>query len=126
MEARTDAAASDRDVLVAKLVAGARLSTPERSALGAFVTRREVANAIALHLQKDRRFPRDLARQGGGQIVVVATGVRLVGHRLSAWRFQFFPTAAPAIERYIDSELGPSCGGVPLRGTGHASTVTAG
>jgi hypothetical protein len=104
-----------RDVLVTKLVVGAPVSPYERRMIGAFVTRAEVARAIARELERHGRFPREPEGHGGLQLIAEGERVRVASRRISGGGPERVCLPAEAIERYIDGELGPSCGGVPIK-----------
>jgi hypothetical protein len=105
----------ERDVLVTKLVVGVAVSPHERRMIGSFVTRAEVARAIARELERHGRFPWEREGHGGLQLVLEGERVRLVSGRFSGGGPDRVCLRAEAIERYIDGELGPCCGGVPIR-----------
>jgi hypothetical protein len=107
----------DRDGLVTKLVVGAVVSPHERRALGGYVTRAEVARAIAREVQRHGRFPLEPEGHGGLQLVTEGERVRVASRRMSDRGPERVSLPAEAIERYIDDELGPSCGGVPMKAT---------
>jgi len=101
-----------RDEIVTRLVLNLHVSPEERRTLGPFVSRAEVARVIEQELRGRQRFP---AHDGRVQIVVSLTGTRLVTRRVASETFEPFARVRDAIERYIDLEIGPSCGGVRVR-----------
>jgi hypothetical protein len=106
----------DRKGLVRKLVSGVHLSIEERQALGSFIRREEIAAAISHELERWGRFPLDTG--GGWQLVLVPTGAQLARRRNAIEGSPLFAEPADAIDRYIDCELGPTCGGLPVRSGG--------
>jgi hypothetical protein len=105
----------DREEVVMKLVAGAALTSEERAALGAFVTREEVGAAIALLLQRYGCFPFDGECPSGLTLVVNHSGVQVTLRRRSTADSGHTTTVETAIGRYIDEEFGPSCQGIQIR-----------
>lgn len=105
---------ANRDAIVTRLVLNLPISAEERRTLGAFVRRSEVVRAIERELEHQGRFPAD--GEGRMQIVVrAANEVLLVQHRLTEQPIERFASADEAVGRYIDLEIGPSCGGVRVR-----------
>ncbi len=102
-----------RDDIVTRLVLNLRVTPEDRRALGPSVTRAEVARVIENQLRRHRRFPAE--PDGRVTIVVALTGTRLVTRRFSSEHVETFPGVRDAIERYLDLEIGPSCGGVRVR-----------
>jgi hypothetical protein len=102
-----------RDEIVARLVRNVPVSAEERASLGGFVTRSEIAEAIERELESNPRFP--TSAPCTRQIEVTHPGARLVVQRFSKRHFERFETARQAVDRYVDLEFGPSCGGVPIR-----------
>jgi hypothetical protein len=105
----------DRSELVQRLVLGQSVSPTERWALGPFVTRSEIAAAIAGELRRHGRFPVDAQGRGGLQLAIAPSGVLLRTRRCSRAKSEIFASMTNAVERYIESEIGPSCGGLRIR-----------
>lgn len=104
----------NREAIVSRLVLNLPISAEDRRTLGAFVRRSEVVRAIERELEHQGRFPAD--GEGRMQIVVrSANQVLLIHHRLTEQPIERFATPDEAIGRYIDLEIGPSCGGVRVR-----------
>jgi hypothetical protein len=102
-----------RDEIIALLVAHQPISMDERRSLGGFVTGEEIARAIEGALRRGPRFP-DGNREGS-RIVVSLTGATLEIRRRNAPSSEHFESVRAAINRYIEVEIGPSCGGVRVR-----------
>jgi hypothetical protein len=105
-----------REEVLTKLLSGSDVSTEERRLLGAFVTHGEIAWVIALLLERHGRFPLDAEKSGvGTRLLLEANGVRVITRRISVAHPGSVVPRGQAVDRYIDEELGPSCGGVPIR-----------
>ncbi len=104
---------SARDETITLLVTSKSVSAEARRKLGPFVTRDEVARAIERELRRTSRFPND--RHEGTRIVVSSTGAKLVARRRNGPTTESFPSLRQAVQRYIEVEIGPSCGGLPIR-----------
>jgi hypothetical protein len=105
-----------REEIVTRLVRNVPVSEHERALLGGFVTRDEIVQAIERELEHGPRFP---ARGPfTRQIELTRPGARLVVQRFSKRRFERFDTARQAVDRFVDLEFGPSCGGVAIVRTG--------
>jgi len=102
-----------RDEIVARLVLNLHLTPEDRRAVGPSVSRDEVATVIGNQLRRHRRFPAE--PDGRATIVVTLTATRLVTRRFTSEHVESFPSVRDAIERYIELEIGPSCGGVRVR-----------
>jgi hypothetical protein len=98
---------------VVKVLLNRPIGARERSALGGFLRRDEIAAAIQRELERFPRFP--VESDGGWQIVVAPTGTHLVTRRRASPASERFTSVRAAVDRYIDVEIGPSCGGVPLK-----------
>lgn len=104
---------ASRDAIVSRLVLNLPISSEERRALGAFVRRAEVVRAIERELEHKKRFPAD----GEGRAQIVVRGqkeILVVHHRSDGQTEEGFSTVHDAISRFIQVEIGPSCGGVRL------------
>jgi hypothetical protein len=104
---------NNRDHIVTRLVLNVPVSAQERASLGGFVTRDEIVQAIERELHRSPHFP--ASAPWNRQIQVAPPGARLVVQRLWKRRFESFDNAREAVERYIELEFGPSCGGIPIK-----------
>ena len=102
-----------RDEVVTRLVVNLYVSPEDRRTLGAFISRDELIAAIERELDRHSRFPAQ--EEVRFQIVAAPTGTRLVTRRFNSQSLEHFRSVRDAIERYIDLEIGPSCGGVLVR-----------
>jgi len=105
---------ASRDEIVTRLVLNMPVSANERASLGGFVTRDEIVQAIERELERGPRFP--TSGTCTRQIQVTSPGARLVVQRFSKRHFERLETVRQAVDRYVDLEFGPSCGGVPIKG----------
>lgn len=105
----------DRDALVRKLVLGTSLCKEERRALGAFVTREEIAAAMECEVERRGRFPVDAKGKGGLQIVLEWTGARLVLRRAR-------PASAPEHLSTVHAAIHRYCGGFAVRSASEVVT----
>jgi hypothetical protein len=118
----TNRGTMSRNDLVESLLLGVSLSRDERRALRGFVTREELVSEIARRVTTDGRFPFDHRGKGRMQLVMLGSGhVQLVTRRRSAATAETLASLEAAIEQYVDSEIGPSFGGVVVRSSGKRS-----
>ena len=101
----------NREAIVNRLVLALPIRIEERRALGAFVRHAEVMRVIEREVQHLGRFPRD--GEGRVQIVVRRQGeIVVVQRRIEGQTEEHFSTVHDAVTRYVQVEIGPSCGGV--------------
>jgi hypothetical protein len=106
---------STRARLLARLLWNDSLTLAERRSLGPCVTREELAVTIEQVLATSHVFPP--RAHGRTQVRVSGPGVYLVRSRMNRRRtLELCTSVRDAVERFLDIEIGPSCGGMPVRG----------
>jgi hypothetical protein len=106
---------TNRARLLARLLWNDPLTLAERRSLGHSVTREELAVTIEQVLATSQVFPP--RANGRTQVRVSEAAVYLVRSRLNRRRtLELCTSLRNAVERFLDIEIGPSCGGIPVRG----------